>query len=310
MAAPVGKGDKYELPRIGDRISFLYLEHATVSRKDGSITVTDVNGIMEVPAASVGLLMLGPGISITHRAMELLGDLGCCVEWVGENGIKYYAAGQPLTHSCHLLMEQARLSSNIHLRLRVARKMYEMRFPGEDFSHMTMQQLRGREGTRVKHAYREASKRTGVEWNGRVYDVDNFDSSDDVNKALSVANACLYGLIHSVIHAIGCSPGLGFIHVGHDRSFVYDIADLYKVEMTIPLAFEIAAQKVNDIAGATRRGFRDSLVGTRFMARVVADVCYLLLGEDVYVEYDGNSLFLWDEKEVVAESGRMYGQDS
>jgi CRISPR-associated protein Cas1 len=242
--------------------------------------------------------------------MELLGDLGCCVEWVGENGIKYYAAGQPLTHSCHLLMEQARLSSNIHLRLRVARKMYEMRFPGEDFSHMTMQQLRGREGTRVKHAYREASKRTGVEWNGRVYDVDNFDSSDDVNKALSVANACLYGLIHSVIHAIGCSPGLGFIHVGHDRSFVYDIADLYKVEMTIPLAFEIAAQKVNDIAGATRRGFRDSLVGTRFMARVVADVCYLLLGEDVYVEYDGNSLFLWDEKEVVAESGRMYGQDS
>jgi CRISPR-associated protein Cas1 len=165
--------------------------------------------------------------------MELIGDSGASVCWVGERGVRYYAHGRPLTHSSRLLIAQAALVSNTRSRVAVARQMYAMRFTGEDVSQMTMQQLRGREGARIRSVYRAMSRKHGVKWDGREYDVDDYESGDPVNKALSAAHACLYGVVHSVIVAMGCSPGLGFIHTGHERSFVYDIADLYKAEITI-----------------------------------------------------------------------------
>lgn len=148
-----------------------------------------------------------------------------------------------------LLMKQAELVSNQRKHLSVVRKMYQMRFPEEDVSGLTTQQLRGREGSRVRKAYHAAAKEWGIPWKGREFDPNNFDDGDAVNQALSSGHACLYGLAHAVIEALGCSPGLGFIHVGHDRSFVYDIADLYKAEITIPIAFEVAAQHPADLAG-------------------------------------------------------------
>ena len=115
--------------------------------------------------------------------------------------------------------------------------MYAIRFPNEDVSGASLAQLRGREGARIRAVYKRLSKETGVPWRGREYDPDNFESGTQINKALSAAHACLYGICHSVIVAIGCSPGLGFVHSGHERSFVYDIADLYKAELSIPVAF-------------------------------------------------------------------------
>ena len=95
--------------------------------------------------------------------------------------------------------------------------------------------MRGREGSRIRKVYWEQSELWKVAWSGRNYDPDHFETSDPVNKALSSANACLYGL---VICALGASPALGFVHIGHERSFVYDIADLYKTETSIPASFE------------------------------------------------------------------------
>ena len=123
-------------------------------------------------------------------------------------------------------MRQATLVSNQRTHLAVARKMYEMRFPDEDVSGLTMQQLRGREGSRIRSVYRKYSQQYDIPWNGREYDPEDFSSGDPVNQALSAAHACLYGLAQAVILALGCSPGLGFVHIGHERSFVYDIADL------------------------------------------------------------------------------------
>ncbi len=148
-------------------------------------------------------------------------------------------------------MRQAALVSNMRSHLSVAKKMYQMRFPDEEVSGLTMQQLRGREGARVRGIYRQESAKWNVPWNGRQYDPEDYASGDAVNQALSAGHACLYGLAHAVIAALGCSPGLGFVHVGHECSFVYDVADLYKAETTIPVAFEIAAQEVDDV-GADR----------------------------------------------------------
>ena len=223
----------YELPRIGDRVSFIYVEHAKINRKDSAITVIDKRGVVQIPVAMIGVLLLGPGTDISHRAVELIGDTGTSIVWVGERGVRYYAHGRPLAHSTSLLEMQAKLVSNKRLRLEVARKMYQMRFPNEDVSDNTMQQLRGKEGARVRGIYRKYSKLYRVDWDGREYDPNDFESGNAVNKALSASNVCLYGLVHSIIGALGLAPGLGFIHTGHDRAFVYDIADLYKAEYTI-----------------------------------------------------------------------------
>ena len=138
--------------------------------------------------------------------------------------------------------------------------MYGMRFPGEDVSSATMAQLRGREGARVKRVYARESERTGVFWNRRSYDPNDFDSGDPINQSLTAASAALYGIAHAVIAALGFVPALGVIHTGTDRSFVYDIADLYKAEVAIPAAFEAVAAANGQPSSQVRRIVRDKVV--------------------------------------------------
>ncbi len=297
------------LPQIRDRLTFIYLEHCDISRQDSAISVVDQNGTVHIPAAAISTLMLGPGTNITHRAMELIGDAGVCVIWVGEHGVRYYASGRSITHSSTLLCRQAELASNMRLHLQVVRKMYQMRFPDEDASKLTLQQLRGKEGARVRRVYRAMSKKWGVEWNGREYDPNDFENSNAVNQALSAAHACLYGLAHAVIAALGCSPGLGFVHIGHDKSFVYDIADLYKAEITIPIAFEAAAMNEPDISAFVRRKTRDAMVKNKILERMVRDIRSLLLDEVQQSEVGDNAIYLWDNTVGAVKNARSYGRE-
>jgi CRISPR-associated protein Cas1 len=193
--------------------------------------------------------------------------------------------------------------------------MYQMRFPGENVAKLTMQQLRGREGSRIRSVYRKASKESGVTWSGRDYDPDDFSAGTPVNKALSAAHACLYGVAHCVIVALGCSPGLGFVHTGHERSFVYDVADLYKADITIPLAFKIAAEEPDDIGAVTRRAVRDAIADGHILERMAHDIRFLLLKNQEDAEqnseeggFEGTFLNLWDEKDGLVRSGVSYGQ--
>ncbi|MDR3209091.1 MAG: type I-E CRISPR-associated endonuclease Cas1e, partial [Oscillospiraceae bacterium] len=304
------KSELPELPRIRDRLSFLYLEHSVINRADSAITVADTRGTVHVPAASLGVLLLGPGTKVTHRAMELLGEVGASVFWVGEHGVRYYAHGRPLTHSSRLLIRQAALVSNSRARLAVAREMYLMRFPGEEVREQTMQQLRGREGARIRAVYRRSSAETRVAWSGREYNPDDFEDASPVNQALSAAHACLYGAAHSAIAALGCSPGLGFVHQGHERSFVYDIADLYKAEVTIPIAFRVAAGAPEDIGSVTRRAVRDAIADGKLMERCARDIHGLLTRDGAdpdFAELETDTVTLWDEKRGSVANGVNYG---
>lgn len=319
-----------ELTRVEDRISFVYFERCTIHRDANAITASGELGTVHIPSATLSVLVLGPGTTVSHHAMMLIADSGSTVIWAGEHGVRYYAHGRGLSRNTRLLEAQARLVSYPRERLRVARRMYSMRFPGEDVSSLTMQQLRGREGARVRRTYRENSQRTGVSWSKRMYDPDDFAGGDVVNQALSAANSSLYGVVHSVIVALGCSPGLGFVHTGHQRSFVYDIADLYKAEMTVPLAFDIAMDPPLDVGGEARRRLRDTIYREDLLARCADDLQRLLLGE-VEVESstrairggsdlestsllkesedEADEVFLWDGSGQV-ESGVSYGDDT
>lgn len=299
-----------ELVRAQDRASFVYLERCTIHRDGNAITATDDAGVVHLPAATIGAFLLGPGTRVTHQAMMLMAESGATTVWVGERGVRYYAHGRTLTNSSRLVEAQARLVSNRGSRLAVARTMYAMRFPGEDVTSLTMQQLRGREGARVRKAYRAEADRVGAQWQRRQYDPAKFEESDALNQALSAATTCLYGMVHAVVVALGASPALGFVHNGNARSFVFDVADLYKVEIAVPVAFGVAgSHELEDVPGETRRRMRDAMASARLIDRCARDVRALLL-VDSAPESDGDpddgSGQLWDERGWSVPTGQNY----
>lgn len=299
--------DLHDLHRLSDRVSTLYVEHTHIDRAENAIILINKERTVRVPAAYLVILLLGPGTRITHGAMNLLGDSATGIAWVGEHGVRYYAGGPTPTSGTRLLQRQAQLVSNRNERLRVAREMYARRFPGEDVSTATMQQLRGREGARVRGLYRAHSERTGVPWSKRDYvPGDAYASGDDVNRCLSAANTCLYGICHAVIAGLGASPGLGFIHTGGSTSFVNDIADLYKAEFTIPLAFDMAAAGTVEERDV-RRAFRDRLTDGRLLHRIIGDLTELLAPDDVREAASVDRNELWDERRTAVPGGTSYG---
>jgi CRISPR-associated protein Cas1 len=155
-------------------------------------------------------------------------------------------------------------------------RMYRKRFAADLEPSLTLQQIRGKEGIRVREAYAAASRTSGVPWTGRSYKRDNWNAADPVNRALSTGNACLYGLVQAALLSAGYSPALGFIHTGKQLSFVYDIADLYKADLIIPTAFEVAGwitpSVEREMRSACRRKFRES----RLLQRILPDVADVL----------------------------------
>lgn len=298
-----------ELARVQDRLSFVYVERCIIHRDQNAVTVTDKDGVVHVPAATIGALVLGPGTRVTHQAMMLLADSGSTAVWVGEQGVRYYAHGRGLSRTSRWIESQAAIVSNRDRRLAVAREMYGMRFPGESVVGATMQQLRGREGARVRRAYREAAELHGVEWGRRSYDNLDFSSGDPINQALSATTACLYGIVHAVVVSLGCSPGLGIVHTGHERSFVFDVADLYKADLAIPVAFEVAASGTDDVPSEARRAMRDAFHEQQLLHRCVRDVQTLLAEGDVSQVEDWDVIYLWDGSTGRVAGGQDYADE-
>ncbi len=268
--------DLHELPKVRDSLSYLYLEHTCIQQKHKAVEAVDEDGRTMVPAAALCVLMLGPGTSITHAAVKTLADSGCLVVWVGEDGTRCYAQGGGETRKAYHLLHQAKLASDPEKRLQVVRRMYEHRFQQQLGSELRLQQIRGLEGQRVRQAYARASQTYGVEWHGRRYDRSSWGSADPPNRALSLANALLNGLCHAAIVSGGYSPALGFIHTGKQRSFVYDIADLYKTEVTIPVAFRTVAESTEKIYPRVRLACREAFKEHRLLKRILPDIKNLL----------------------------------
>jgi CRISP-associated protein Cas1 len=310
----MGIKDLHTLPKVRDSLSYLYVEHCRVDQDDKAIAFHDGGGKVPVPCASLVSLMLGPGTTITHAAVRTLAENGCLVLWTGEMGVRFYAQGMGETRAARNLIHQARLASTPEWRLRVVRRMYEMRFVESLDESLTLQQIRGKEGIRVREAYAQASRETGVPWSGRSYRRDNWGSADPVNRALSAANSCLYGVCHAAIVSAGYSPALGFIHTGKMLSFVYDIADLYKADLTVPLAFSAVAEDQTNLESRIRRACRDVFHDTRLLQRVIPDIeralSVLSLSENAGKDFDTEDALpggLWDPSTGETEGGVNWG---
>jgi CRISPR-associated protein Cas1 len=277
--------DLHELPKLRDGLSYLYLEHGRIKQKHKAVEVVDKEkGRTMIPAAALAVLMLGPGTSITHAAIKALADNGCLVVWCGEDGTRCYAQGGGETRRAYHLLQQAELASDPKKRLQVVMRMYRYRFGEQLQPGLSLAQIRGLEGVRVRQAYARASREYGVPWHGRRYDRRNWNSGDPVNRAISAANALLNGLCHAGIVSGGYSPALGFIHTGKQLSFVYDIADLYKVDVTIPLAFRVVAESTENLHARVRQACREAFKERGLLKRILPDIENLLdLSSDVLV---------------------------
>ncbi len=266
---------------IKERSAILFLEKGQLDVIDGAFVVVDVRGVRTViPVGGIACLMLEPGTRVSHTAVALAARAGTLLIWVGEAGVRLYAAGQPGGARSDRLLYQARLALDDDARLRVVRRMYARRFGEEPPARRSVDQLRGIEGARVRETYRLLAQRHGVTWDGRRYDHRDWSGADTINRCLSAATAALYGITEAAVLAAGYAPAIGFLHSGKPQSFVYDIADLFKFETVVPEAFRVAAAVANgrimldgmpigNPVGAVRRRCRDVFRQVDILAKLI-----------------------------------------
>lgn len=228
---------------LKDRAQLVFVERAQLDVSDGAFVAVNADGTRtQIPIGGLAGLMLEPGARISHAAIALAARVGTLVTWVGEGGVRLYSAGQPGGARSDKLLWQASIALDDEARLRVVRKMYAMRFNEDAPSRRSINQLRGIEGVRVRETYGLLAQQYGVNWKRRNYDVSDWDAGDIPNRCLSAATACLHGLAEAAVLAAGYAPAIGFLHTGKPLSFVYDVADLYKLTTVVPEAFRIAGQ--------------------------------------------------------------------
>lgn len=267
---------------IKNRMSLVFVEYGQIDVKDSAFVVIDKTGTRtHIPVGSVACILLEPGTRVSHAAVKLAATVGTLLVWVGEAGVRLYAAGQPGGARSDRLLYQARLALDDDLRLKVVRKMYEIRFQEEAPKRRSVEQLRGIEGARVREMYKMFAKQYGVEWRGRNYDVKDWDRGDIANRCLSAATSCLYGVTEAAVLAAGYAPAVGFIHTGKPLSFVYDIADLFKFETVVPLAFRIAANKPNNPDQLVRRQCRELFRTDKILSRLIPAIEEVLAAGEI-----------------------------
>jgi CRISPR-associated protein Cas1 len=256
-----------------ERISLIFIEYGEIDVLDGSFVVIDKTGVRtHIPVGSIACIMLEPGTRVSHRAAALAARVGTLLVWVGEAGVRLYASGQPGGARSDRLLYQAKLALDEDARLKVVRKMYEFRFKEKPPERRSVQQLRGIEGARVRKMYELFAKRYGVTWKHRNYDVEEWGSGDLPNRCVSSATACLYGITEAAVLAAGYAPAVGFIHTGKPLSFVYDIADLFKFDTVVPVAFKIAAENPDNPERAVRLACRDMFRKTKLLEKIIPTI--------------------------------------
>ena len=256
-----------------ERVSMIFVEYGQIDVLDGAFVVVDKKGVRtHIPVGSIACIMLEPGTRVSHRAAALAARVGTLLVWVGEAGVRLYAAGQPGGARSDRLLYQAKLALDESARLKVVRKMYEFRFGEAPPQRRSVDQLRGIEGARVKKTYQLLAKRHGVDWKGRDYNPNNWDASDMPNRCLSSATAALYGITEAAILAAGYAPAIGFIHTGKPLSFVYDIADLFKFDTVVPLAFQVAAKHPHEPERKVRLACRDIFRESKILKKIIPSI--------------------------------------
>ncbi|HND98863.1 MAG TPA: type I-E CRISPR-associated endonuclease Cas1e [Plasticicumulans sp.] len=253
-----------------ERVSLVFLRYGELDVIDGAFVLIDGNGVRkQIPIGAIACVMLEPGTRVSHAAAATAARVGTLLVWIGEGGVRLYASGQPGGARSDRLLYQAKLALDETARLKVVRRMYALRFGEEPPQRRSVEQLRGIEGVRVRKTYQALARQYGVDWDGRRYDPHDWDTSNTVNKCLSAATSCLYGISEAAVLAAGYAPAVGFIHTGKPLSFVYDVADIVKFDTVIPIAFRIAKREPANPEREVRLACRDAFRESKILGRLI-----------------------------------------
>lgn len=264
-----------------DRWTPIYLEHGRIEVDDAAIKwISAENKVCPLPIATLSALILGPGTTITHAAVKAAAQCNCPLFWLGEDGLRFYAFGITPNHTNSMARIHATAWASVHKRNEVARRMFRHRFPEVPSDGVSIKQLRGMEGKRVKRIYAELGKEYGVTWKGRNYSPSNWNLADGINRAISAATASHYSLIAAVCCSMGFIPQLGFVHQAGTLPFVYDAADLYKHETAWPAAFEAMSIDPKDDGSLVRKILKRNVEKTRMLQRAPQELKALFDGLD------------------------------
>jgi CRISPR-associated endonuclease Cas1, subtype I-E/ECOLI len=238
--------EKARIPHA-DRHGLVWLDRGRLEVEDGCLRFVTAGGgelpagDYQIPHQSLSIVLLGPGSSVTHDALRLLARHGCALAAIGEGAVRFYTAPPLMPDTSALAREQVRLWADPAKRMEVARAMYAIRFD-EIVRTRDIEVLRGQEGARIKRSYQLMAERYGVPWRGRNYDRENPNSGDLPNQAINHAASAMRAAAAVAVASVGAIPQLGFIHEDSGQSFVLDIADLYRHDVTLDIAFGAAKE--------------------------------------------------------------------
>ncbi len=271
-----------------DRWTPIYLEHGRLEVDDSSVKWIAANGLLcRIPVATVSAVILGPGTTITHAAIKACAESNTPVCWTGEDSLRFYAFGLTPNHTNDMPRFHAEAWGDKRRRTQIARAMFRMRFPDIDVTDKSVKELRGMEGLRVRTLYAKLGLHYGVTWKGRNYDSQNWNMADDINRALSSANASLYALCAAVIASLGYLPALGFVHDAGTLPFIYDVADLYKHLTSIPAAFQTVRQCPSDAGEVVRKILKERIEEERILQRMPKDLAALFQTDEAAPQQAG-----------------------
>lgn len=274
------KVTRESLPQVKDKYPFIYLEHGRLEVDDSSIKWIDAEkNTVPLPVATLNTLLLGPGTTVTHEAVKTAVAANCSLCWVGEDSLLFYAAGFLATSHTRNLRHQLEQAADADKSLDTAKRLFARRFPDADLEGKTLKEMMGMEGYRVRALYQQKAEDYQVGWKGRVFTPGKFEISDITNQVLTANNAALYGILCSAVHSLGYSPHIGFIHSGSPLPFIYDLADLYKEQLCIDLAFALT----RDMAGRYEKqkvaaAFRQRVIDMDLLAKLADDIADILGG--------------------------------
>lgn len=237
--------DKARIPHA-DRHGLIWLDRGKLEVEDGCLRFVTAGGALEagdyqIPHQAISMVLLGPGASVTHDALRLLANHGAALVAVGEGGVRIYTAPPLMPDTSTLARHQMTKWAKQQSRMAVARRMYAIRL-GEIVPSQSIEVLRGIEGARVKESYKLMAQRFGVEWRGRRYDRANPEATDLPNQAINHAATTVQAASAVAVTATATIPQLGFIHEDSGQAFVLDIADLFRDEFTLKIAFGAAKE--------------------------------------------------------------------
>lgn len=281
--------DKARIPHA-DRHGVIYLDRGRLEVEDGCLRFVAAGGgaldagDYQLPHQSVSIILIGPGSSVTHDALRILAVHGCALAAVGAGGVRFYTAPPLLPDTSSLARRQVMLWSQPKERVVIARAMYTLRF-GEEVKARTLDMLRGMEGARLKRLYELTAQKFGVPWNGRRYDRSNPNAADLPNQAINHAASAVEAAAAIAVAATATIPQLGFIHEDSGQSFVLDIADLVRHDVTLPIAFgaakHVMKRRDENLERVVRTRAAELLTSSQVVSRLIDNIKTLLEPPDL-----------------------------